>query len=105
VISIFKIFKLNDDENNVSLMSSRSEIIDPKITERFLELGKFLAPELLNEKGELEVLSVQVGLRPHRKGGIRLELEKLQDKALGEISIVHDYGHSHGGLVTNFFFC
>jgi D-amino-acid oxidase len=65
---------------------------DPKTTEEILTRAKEWAPELLNEKGEFEVLSVQVGLRPGRKGGARVEIEKL-DGAV----VCHAYGHAGAG--------
>ena len=62
-------------------------------TERFLRGCKELAPELLNKDGEFEVLSAQVGLRPARKGGPRVEAEVLRG---GEL-VIHEYGHSGAG--------
>lgn len=63
------------------------------MTKNLLEAGKELAPELLNEKGEFKVVSVQVGLRPMRKGGPRVEMEVLPDGA----AVVHEYGHGGAG--------
>lgn len=52
-----------------------------------------MAPELLTaEDGGFEVISVQCGLRPGRKGGPRLESE-----VFGGRTIVHAYGHAGGG--------
>jgi len=65
---------------------------DPKTTEEILRQAKEWAPELLNEKGEFDVLSVQVGLRPGRKGGARVEIEVLD-----EIVVCHAYGHAGAG--------
>lgn len=58
-----------------------------------LDRGKALAPELLNEHGHHEVLKVGVGLRPGRKGGARVELEKRKSGLL----IAHAYGHAGAG--------
>jgi D-amino-acid oxidase len=73
---------------------------DPEITRRILAQAKKWAPELLNSKGEFEVLSVNVGLRPGRKGGARVELEDVGE-ALGEggkkFLVCHAYGHSGAG--------
>ena len=55
--------------------------------------GKNLAPELLNADGEFEVLSVQCGLRPSRRGGPRVE-EEIVDK---KFIVVHSYGHGGAG--------
>jgi D-amino-acid oxidase len=47
---------------------------------------------LLNDDGKFEVLSVQVGLRPARKGGVRVEIERLDG-----FLICHAYGHAGAG--------
>jgi D-amino-acid oxidase len=65
---------------------------DPQTTEEILRRAKDWAPELLNENGEFEVLSVQVGLRPGRKGGARVEIENLNG-----IIVCHAYGHAGAG--------
>ena len=69
--------------------------VNEDTTQGFLRSCKELAPELLNEDGEFEVLGVQVGLRPARKGGPRVEGEILSG---GEL-VIHEYGHSGAGLV------
>lgn len=67
---------------------------NPQTTAEILEAAKQWAPELLNGKGEFDVLSEQVGLRPGRKGGVRCEIE-----GLGEGRVVcHAYGHGGGGF-------
>jgi len=65
---------------------------DPQTTVEILGRAKEWAPELLNEKGEFEVLSVQVGLRPGRKGGARVEIENLDG-----VTVCHAYGHAGAG--------
>jgi glycine/D-amino acid oxidase-like deaminating enzyme len=40
---------------------------------------------------------VQVGLRPHRDGGVRLEHEKTTDG----IDLIHCYGHSGSGVTLS----
>ncbi|KAL8792731.1 MAG: hypothetical protein Q9195_004706 [Heterodermia aff. obscurata] len=62
-------------------------------TREILEGCKVLAPELLGEDGEFEVLKVQVGLRPSREGGARVEREMVR----GRWRVVHAYGHSGAG--------
>jgi len=54
-----------------------------------------LADELLGPDGEFEILSVQVGFRPGRKGGPRVEVD-FQEK-IGGMRLVHSYGHSGAG--------
>ena len=72
-----------------------SEGADPKITEKILERCKVLAPELLDEHGNFTVLSVNVGRRPARTGGIRIEAEKVEVDGQEKI-VLHHYGH--GGI-------
>lgn len=73
------------------------ETPDPSVTDRMLERNKALCPELLTGKdGGFEVVSVQCGLRPGRRGGARLEREKV--RVMGrEMEVVHAYGHAGGG--------
>lgn len=52
-----------------------------------------MVPELLTgEDGGFEVLSVQCGLRPGRRGGVRMERDSV-----GEKRVVHAYGHAGSG--------
>jgi hypothetical protein len=53
-------------------------------------------PGLLNEKKSFGVLSQHVGLRPSRKGGIRMEAGKLMAEGQ-DVDVVHCYGHGGGG--------
>lgn len=71
-----------------------STISDKSKSSKLLEGGKQLASELLDDRGEFKVVSVNVGLRPWRKDGPRLELEKIGDEM-----VVHEYGHSGAGYV------
>lgn len=74
-------------------MFVRDTNVCDKTTSDILRGCKALAPELVGENGEFEVLSSQVGLRPSRKGGPRVEVEILK---AGEV-VVHSYGHSGAG--------
>ncbi|KAI9824498.1 MAG: hypothetical protein M1819_000853 [Sarea resinae] len=71
---------------------------DEQTTKSILARCRDLAPELLTKQGEretgFEVLGVQVGLRPSRVGGARVELERLVEK---KAKVVHCYGHSGTG--------
>ncbi|KAF1967372.1 nucleotide-binding domain-containing protein [Bimuria novae-zelandiae CBS 107.79] len=62
------------------------------ITAEILKRAKEWAPELLNPEGDFEVLSEQVGLRPARKGGVRVEVEKVNG-----LVVCHSYGHAGAG--------
>ena len=63
-----------------------------------LDRARALAPELVNEQGNHEVLKVGVGLRPGRKGGARVDLEKRPSGLV----IAHAYGHAGAGWVFYF---
>lgn len=62
-------------------------------TNAILKGCKSLAPELLAPDGSFEILRVQCGLRPARKGGPRVEVELVD----GIYKIVHSYGHAGAG--------
>lgn len=65
---------------------------DPETTAEILSRAKEWAPELLKANGEFEVLSVQVGLRPGREGGVRVEIEDVEG-----VVVCHAYGHAGAG--------
>ncbi|KAF2156725.1 DAO-domain-containing protein [Myriangium duriaei CBS 260.36] len=70
-----------------------------EVTGRTLERTRALAPELCTGKdGGFEVVSVQVGFRPGRKGGARMEREIVKVGDGGEeYRVVHAYGHGGAG--------
>jgi D-amino-acid oxidase len=72
---------------------------NPQTTREILERAKEFAPELLNEAREFEVVSEQVGLRPGRRGGARVEVEQVRSPGgHGEAIVVcHAYGHAGAG--------
>ena len=72
----------------------RSEDVNPNLTRTILERCKQLAPELLVD-GEFEVMQVQIGRRPARRGGVRIEVESLETTG-GKRLVCHHYGH--GGM-------
>ena len=72
--------------------------VDEKLNEKILERVKKwgLAEELRTGKSkEFEVLSYQVGLRPGRQGGPRVEVDK--GGKIDGLWVLHSYGHSGGG--------
>lgn len=76
---------------------NESSAVDEELTERILGRVKEwgLAQELrTGEGGEFEVVSTQVGFRPGREGGARVEKEA--EKVEG-IWVVHSYGHAGAG--------
>ncbi|RPB24000.1 nucleotide-binding domain-containing protein, partial [Terfezia boudieri ATCC MYA-4762] len=68
------------------------------VTEEILKRCKAIAPELLNEKGEFEIIAVQAGRRPSREGGPRVALVKHA----GGKFICHNYGHGGAGYQSSF---
>ena len=67
--------------------------MDEDVTKRILEGCKMLAPELLNEEGDFEMLSAQSGLRPGRQRGARVAKETVERR----FKVVHSYGHAGAG--------
>ncbi|TGZ76699.1 hypothetical protein EX30DRAFT_336366 [Ascodesmis nigricans] len=73
-----------------------SEDVEDDLTEKILARCKTLAPELLNDKGEFDVIEVCIGRRPTRPSGVRIDAEIIS-LAGKERIICHHYGHSGGG--------
>ncbi len=69
---------------------TRSGEVDPNLAHRIAMNCVALAPELTDGKGieGLDVVRHNVGLRPSRHGGPRLEAEQMTDIGL----VVHNYG-------------
>lgn len=70
--------------------------IDERLSERILErVGAWgVAEEIRGQDGKFEVLSTQVGFRPGRRGGPRVE---IQEGKVEGVWVVHSYGHSGAG--------
>lgn len=68
---------------------------DPEIAHRIMKRVVDAHPSVTNGKGVdgLSVIRHGVGLRPYRKGGVRVEEERLDD----DTWIVHNYGHAGWG--------
>lgn len=73
---------------------------DVQLSKTIVRWAKGLAPELCGNDGELEVSNVQVGLRPGRKGGPRVEKEVLTgcDESGRDLVVIHAYGHGGSGF-------
>lgn len=67
--------------------------VNPEDTERIRRVCSTLVPGIL----EIPIGKVQVGLRPHRDDGVRLEYEKTMH---GQ-HIIHCYGHSGSGVTLS----
>lgn len=65
-----------------------------EVTKTILERCSWMAPELLTgPDGGFEVISSQVGLRPEREAGPRVEKEEVEGR-----KVVHCYGHAGAGF-------
>ena len=75
------------------------EGLNGRIVDRVMRWG--LAQELRTGRGrEFEVLSFQVGLRPGREGGPRVEVQ--EGGKVDGAWVVHSYGHSGGGYQCSY---
>lgn len=66
---------------------------DERTTREILEGCRLLAPELLSKQGEFEILKVQVGLRPSREGGARVEEDIVEGENDRRWRVLHAYGY------------
>lgn len=68
---------------------------DPSIAARILSRVVKARPEIADHKGVggLSVIRHAVGLRPSRKGGVRIERERLDSNTW----VIHNYGHAGWG--------
>ncbi|OSS53068.1 hypothetical protein B5807_02063 [Epicoccum nigrum] len=66
---------------------------DPELEAQILERACKLAPEL-GKPEDLQIIGRNIGLRPSRKGGPRIEVEKERKWSA---PVVHAYGHSGAG--------
>lgn len=74
---------------------------DPKVAEEIIQRCKKLCPQLVagTSNKELKIMSHNVGRRPSRVGGTRIEIEiKEIPKGVNGI-ICHNYGHHSYGKV------
>jgi D-amino-acid oxidase len=72
---------------------------DPNMAFRIMSRAVEVVPELADGKGiaGLQVIRHNVGLRPARDGGVRVEREKV-----GGVWIVHNYGHGGSGYQSSY---
>jgi D-amino-acid oxidase len=73
---------------------------DPNLATRIMKRCVDLVPELVPEGKGIEALSIirhGVGLRPMRKGSIRVEKEVIDG-----VPVVHNYGHGGYGYQTSY---
>ncbi|KAL1896896.1 D-amino acid oxidase [Ceratocystis pirilliformis] len=76
---------------------------DPNIAMRIMKRAVEMEPSLTGGKGieALHVIRHGVGLRPVRKGGVRLERETV-DVDGKKLDIIHNYGHGGYGYQTSY---
>ncbi|CAG8479004.1 3110_t:CDS:2 [Ambispora leptoticha] len=76
---------------------------DEKVAREIIQKCDELCPELTHGKGirSLEITSHNVGLRPSRKGGIRIETEYRKRDDGSEILVCHNYGHHSYGYTSS----
>jgi glycine/D-amino acid oxidase-like deaminating enzyme len=77
-----------------------SAVPDEEISKGIIERCKGAWEYLAREDVAIEVLSTQVGLRPGRKGGARVEKDSVSIEEGGQTrrqDVVHQYGHSGAG--------
>ncbi|KAJ3038853.1 hypothetical protein HDV00_000259 [Rhizophlyctis rosea] len=74
---------------------------DPPTAEQIMQRCIVICPELVEEGGRPRVLRHDVGLRPSRKGGVRLEVELFGVEDGKVMPVVHDYGHGGYGYQSS----
>jgi glycine/D-amino acid oxidase-like deaminating enzyme len=78
---------------------------DMELAKRIMERAIKVAPSLVPEGAGIEALRVvrhQVGWRPVREGGPRVEKDEIIDQELGPLKLVHAYGLSGYGFQTSY---
>lgn len=71
--------------------------VDPRTTEEITKRCLEICPELKIDGEPLQIVCSNVGLRPTRHGGIRLEAEKVGNSVL----LIHNYGHGGYGYQSS----
>lgn len=78
---------------------------DPNLAIRIMKRCIELCPKLVPEGKGIEALDIirhGVGLRPMRKGGIRIEKEIIKGPDGQAVQVVHNYGHGGYGYQTSY---
>ncbi|CAO0791148.1 unnamed protein product [Mucor circinelloides] len=86
---------------------NRNTSPDDAITKDILERVYKLYPEITHNKGveHFDIVGVNVGFRPGRKGGIRLEKETRRRSNGQKVTVCHNYGHSSHGYQSSWGSC
>ncbi|KAI7896483.1 uncharacterized protein EV154DRAFT_492449 [Mucor mucedo] len=82
---------------------NRNTAPDDAITADILERCYKLCPEITHGKGvsAFDIVSINVGFRPGRTGGIRLEKETRRRSNGDKVKVCHNYGHSSHGYQSS----
>lgn len=80
-----------------------NESEDKELTKRIIERALKFMPELVDDKGiknprELDIVQKNVGLRPFREGGMRIEIDQNRNW------LIHNYGAGGGGYQGSYGF-
>lgn len=81
---------------------------DPSLAVRIMKRAVELCPKLVPEGKGIEALSIirhGVGLRPMRKGGIRVEKESIKGPDGSAVKTVHSLGHGGYGKLVLWSIC
>ncbi|CAI6332520.1 unnamed protein product [Periconia digitata] len=73
---------------------------DPNLAQRIMQRSIDLCPALAPKTGKVSELSIVrhgVGLRPMRKGGLRVEKEQIEGN-----TVIHNYGHAGYGYQSSY---
>ncbi|TPX37025.1 hypothetical protein SmJEL517_g00821 [Synchytrium microbalum] len=71
------------------------------IAERIIQRCVAVCPELAGPDGKVEVVEHKVGLRPTRKGDVRVEPEMVKTSSGRCVLLVHNYGHGGYGYQSS----
>ena len=75
------------------------------LAERMMQRAIQICPHLVPKGTGIEALQVirhQIGFRPVREGGPRIEREVINDPTLGVLNIVHCYGAGRFGFQASY---
>ncbi|ETS84914.1 hypothetical protein PFICI_02939 [Pestalotiopsis fici W106-1] len=85
--------------------ASSSKDPDMRLAERMMKRAVSIAPGLVPKGAGIEALRVirhQVGWRPHRENGPRVEQETISDHQFGQLHVVHAYGLGGFGFQSSY---
>ncbi|RIB20078.1 hypothetical protein C2G38_1964445 [Gigaspora rosea] len=85
-------------------MNDFSENPDPKTAEEIIQRCVKLCPELTLDKN-LQIIRHNVGRRPYRTNGIRIEVEIIKNSTNKDVIICHNYGHHSYGYSSSWGSC